>query len=115
MSFVVSFTFKVQFAHAGESAQSQLCDNFLGYAELLKILMVNKCERQQLVSLQELASKDKARRLRDGLIEDHQFSLAMEVATKCQVGGRLDKWKMCRGPASITTASSAPSVLPPSA
>ena len=57
----------------------------MAYAELLRILMVNKCERHHLVSLQELASKERARRLRDALTEDNQFSLAMEVATKCQV------------------------------
>lgn len=81
---------KVKFAQVGDASQSQLCDNFLAYAELLRILMVNKCERQHLVSLEELATTDKARRLRDALIEDNQFSLAMEVATKCQVSRVID-------------------------
>lgn len=62
-----------------------MCDNYLSYAELLRILVINKCGKQHLVSLQHLDSKDKARRLRDALTEEHRFPLAMEVATKCQV------------------------------
>lgn len=76
---------QVKFTSAGDTALSQVCDNYLSYAELLRILIINKCGKKYLVSLQQLDSKDKARRLRDALTEEHRFPLAMEVATKCQV------------------------------
>lgn len=51
--------------------------------DLLRLLVSSRWSR--IPSIQELTKPDLARRVRDRLIEDDRFGLAMEVSTKCQL------------------------------
>ncbi|XP_078590684.1 zinc finger FYVE domain-containing protein 26-like isoform X2 [Branchiostoma floridae x Branchiostoma japonicum] len=75
------FNAKMKFMKAGESSGIELCDTYLSHVDVLKMLA--KAHFHGLPSIQELQSKDKARRLRDRLIEDERLDLAMDFSTKC--------------------------------
>lgn len=74
---------KLRFANSSDSAGVELCDTYLSRVELLHLLVTSQCST--VPSLQELTNPDLARRVRDKLIQDDRFSLAMEVSTKCQL------------------------------
>lgn len=74
---------KLRFANSSDSAGVELCDTYLSRVELLHLLVTSQCST--IPSLQELTNPDLARRVRDKLIQDDRFSLAMEVSTKCQL------------------------------
>ncbi|CAH1262608.1 ZFYVE26 [Branchiostoma lanceolatum] len=75
------FNAKMKFMKAGESSGIEMCDTYLSHVDVLKMLA--KAHFHGLPSIQELQSKDKARRLRDRLIEDERLDLAMDFSTKC--------------------------------
>ncbi|XP_019625924.1 PREDICTED: zinc finger FYVE domain-containing protein 26-like [Branchiostoma belcheri] len=75
------FNAKMKFMKAGESSGIEMCDTYLSHVDVLKMLA--QAHFQGLPSIQELQSKDKARRLRDRLIEDERLDLAMDFSTKC--------------------------------
>ena len=56
---------------------------YLSRVDLLRQLVSSRSAR--IPSIQELTKPDLARRVRDRLIEDDRFGLAMEVSTKCQL------------------------------
>ena len=74
---------KLRFANSSDSAGVELCDTYLSRVELLHLLVTSHCSK--IPSLQELTNPDLARRVRDRLIQDDRFYLAMEVSTKCQL------------------------------
>ena len=85
---------KLRFANSSDSAGVELCDTYLSRVELLHLLVTSQCTK--IPSLQELTNPDLARRVRDRLIQDDRFSLAMEVSTKCQLdaGAVWSAWGM---------------------
>ena len=74
---------KLRFANSSDSAGVELYDTYLSRVELLHLLVTSQCSK--IPSLQELTNPDLARRVRDRLIQDDRFLLAMEVSTKCQL------------------------------
>jgi zinc finger FYVE domain-containing protein 26 len=74
---------KLKFRDCGEARRVGLCDAYLAHAELLRMLLASRCP--YLLSITDLTDPDKARRLRDRLIEDDKMDLAREVAIKCSL------------------------------
>lgn len=74
---------KLKFLDCQSARKVELCDTYLGNADLLRDLLVNRCD--DVPSITDLSHKDVARRLRDRLIQDDKFELAVQVATKCRV------------------------------
>ena len=74
---------KLRFLEAGDSSGVELCDTYLSRVDLLYLLVSSRYKR--IPSIQELTTSDLARRIRDRLIQDDRFRLAMEVSTKCQL------------------------------
>ena len=57
--------------------------SYLSRVDLLRLLVSSRWTK--IPSIQELTKPDLARRVRDRLIQDDRFRLAMEVSTKCQL------------------------------
>ena len=57
--------------------------SYLSRVDLLRLLVSSRWTK--IPSIQELTKPDLARRIRDRLIQDDRFRLAMEVSTKCQL------------------------------
>ncbi len=74
---------KVRFDQASDSSGVELCDSYLSRVDLLRLLV--SARYTKIPSIQELTKPDLARRVRDQLIKDDRFGLAMEVSTKCQL------------------------------
>lgn len=74
---------KLRFAEASDSSGVELCDTYLSRVDLLRLLV--SARYSKIPSIQELTKSDLARRVRDRLIKDDRFGLAMEVSTKCQL------------------------------
>lgn len=83
---------KLRFAQAEDSSGVELCDTYLSRVELLRLLVASQCPK--IPSIQELTKPDLARRVRDKLMQENRFKLAMEVSTKCQLdsGEVLAAW-----------------------
>lgn len=83
---------KLRFAEAEDSSGVEMCDTYLSRVDLLRLLVSSRCSK--IPSIQELTRTDLARRVRDRLVQDDRFKLAMEVSTKCQLdtGAVLAAW-----------------------
>jgi len=66
------------------SAFVELCDVYLSYVDLLRVLVGVKGAAFAM-TLADLNEPAKARQLRDNLIKDDRLKLAMDVATKCRI------------------------------
>ena len=75
---------KLQFLRCASPAMVRECDAHISLAELLRHLLSARCN--YVVSLDDLTNQVVARKLRDDLVEDDRFELAMEVAMKCHLG-----------------------------
>ncbi|KAF2070635.1 hypothetical protein CYY_008045 [Polysphondylium violaceum] len=60
-----------------------ICDTYLGKVELFQSLVISKCSGS--LSLMDLSDPQKARQLRDRLIQEDRLRLAIDVATKCNI------------------------------
>ena len=83
------FNAKLKFLDSGRTQRVELCDTYLALVELLQMLLTSRVDR--LLAMTDLIQPHKARRLRDWLIEEDKFSLAMQVATKCRLDS-FDVW-----------------------
>lgn len=85
---------KLRFAEAEDSSGVELCDTYLSRVDLLRLFVSSRCSK--IPSIQELTKPDLARRVRDRLMQNDRFKLAMEVSTKCQLdtGAVLAAWGM---------------------
>ncbi|XP_057314867.1 zinc finger FYVE domain-containing protein 26-like [Hydractinia symbiolongicarpus] len=72
---------KIKFLKANDYGGVELCDTHLSRVEILKILI--EANWHHIPTMQELTQLECLRRLRDRLIENEHFSLAMEVSSKC--------------------------------
>lgn len=57
--------------------------SYLSRVDLLRQLVSSRSHI--IPSIQELAKPELARRVRDRLVQEDQFEMAMEVSTKCQL------------------------------
>ncbi|GAM26377.1 hypothetical protein SAMD00019534_095520 [Acytostelium subglobosum LB1] len=60
-----------------------ICDTLLGKVELFQSLVISKCTGS--MTLADLSDMQKARHLRDMLIQEDRLRLAIDVATKCNI------------------------------
>lgn len=98
---------KLRFAEASDSPGVEMCDSYLSRVDLLRLLV--SARYTKIPSIQELTKSDLARRVRDRLIKDDRFGLAMEVSTKCQLdtGAVWSAWGMaCLRSGDFTEAKS---------
>lgn len=79
----LSFYAKLKFMKAGAHGGVEQCDMYIGRADLMRQLFSAQYRLQ--LSIGDFDDLDKARRLRDKLIDDDRMELAMEVATKCRL------------------------------
>ena len=74
---------KLRYVDTNLSSGVEVCDTYLSRVDLLRLMVTSRYSK--IPSLLELTKPDLARRVRDRLIQDDRFSLAMEVSTKCQL------------------------------
>ncbi|CAI8002630.1 Zinc finger FYVE domain-containing protein 26, partial [Geodia barretti] len=74
---------KLRFEEATDLSGVEICDTYLSRVDLLRRLVSSRS--RVVPSIQELAKPELARRVRDRLVQEDQFELAMEVSTKCQL------------------------------
>lgn len=67
----------------GNSSLVALCDTYITHMEVLRMLVSERCSAS--VTLADLNEPAKTRVLRDNLIKDDRFRLALEVASKCRI------------------------------
>lgn len=71
------YTAKLKFLDSGATSKISLCDAYLSHADLLRVLLSSRCS--YVLSITDLSKPEKARRLRDKLIEDDKMDLAVQV------------------------------------
>ena len=68
---------KLKYLDCGATSKIELCDAYLSHAELLRLLLSARCG--YVLSITDLIDTEKARRLRDKLVEDDKMDLAVQV------------------------------------
>ncbi|EFC39804.1 predicted protein [Naegleria gruberi] len=61
-----------------------LCDTILSHVEILKQIIYHNCAIGS-ISLSDLSQQNRARQIRDSLIQLDHLNLALNVATRCQI------------------------------
>uniref|UniRef100_A0A8C4WVC4 Zinc finger FYVE domain-containing protein 26 n=1 Tax=Eptatretus burgeri TaxID=7764 RepID=A0A8C4WVC4_EPTBU len=88
------FNAKMMFVEAGLSQDLSLCDSYLSFVAVLRILVL--AGYRHLPTLDQMVRPGAVTRLRDRLIEDEHYQLAVEVSTKSGLdrGGVWSAWGM---------------------
>lgn len=76
---------KICFSKDAESHERLgLCDTILSHVEILKQIIYQNCNIGS-ISLSDLSQQNRARQIRDTLIQLDHLNLALNVATRCQI------------------------------
>ncbi|XP_078714419.1 zinc finger FYVE domain-containing protein 26 isoform X2 [Lampetra fluviatilis] len=75
------FNAKMMFSSAGHSQDLGVCDSYISRVDVLKILV--SASYRLIPSLYDILRPSAVTRLRDQLIQDERYLLAIEVSTKC--------------------------------
>lgn len=67
--------------NASTSNVISLCDSYLSLVDVVEQLLLANCS--QIPSLNELRNTESARRVRNRLLEEERYDLAMNLSTKC--------------------------------
>uniref|UniRef100_UPI00358E2D5C zinc finger FYVE domain-containing protein 26 n=1 Tax=Myxine glutinosa TaxID=7769 RepID=UPI00358E2D5C len=88
------FNAKMMFVEASLSQDLSLCDSYLSFVAVLRILVL--AGYRHLPTLDQMVLPGAVTRLRDRLIEDEHYQLAIEVSTKSGLdrGGVWSAWGM---------------------
>uniref|UniRef100_S4R9W8 Zinc finger FYVE domain-containing protein 26 n=1 Tax=Petromyzon marinus TaxID=7757 RepID=S4R9W8_PETMA len=88
------FNAKMMFSSAGHSQDLGVCDSYISRVDVLKILV--SASYRLIPSLYDILRPSAVTRLRDQLIQDERYLLAIEVSTKCglDTSGVWSAWGM---------------------